>query len=75
MLINKYLKSILTHCQRGLLITFFVKKLDFVKMSGESRDGDNPFPHFSTTIYHHYLPHFTTTIGPVDSKNEDFSPL
>ena len=38
-------------------------------------DGDNPFPHFSTTISHHMLPQFTTHYGHVDSKKGDFSPL
>ena len=38
-------------------------------------DGDNPFPHFSTTISHHMLPQFTTTIGHVGYKKGDFPPL
>jgi len=38
-------------------------------------DGDNPFPHFSTTFSHHTLPQFTTTIGHVGYKKGDFPPL
>ena len=59
----------------GLLITFFVKKLDFVKMSVVLIDGDNPLHHFSPTIYHHCLPLSTTDNGPVDIKNTKKSPL
>jgi hypothetical protein len=65
----------LSYCQGGLLIKKYVKKLDFVKMSGELDDGDNPPHHFSPTIYHHCFPLSTTTIGPVDSKNSKKSPL
>jgi len=68
-------KSILSLCHTHFFIVKYVKKLDFVKMSGERHDGDNPPHHFSPTFYHHVLPQFTTTIGHVDSKNGDFSPL
>ena len=44
-----------------MLITFYVKILDFDKMSVPRHDGDNPFPPFKvptlpkfTTFYHHY---------------------
>lgn len=52
-------------------ITFF----GFVKMSGGVCIGDNPLDTFSPTFPHHCLPHFTTTIGLGNSKNEDFFPL
>ena len=68
-------KSILSLCQVHFFIVKCVKKLDFVKMSGERHDGDNPFPHFSTTISHHMLPQFTTTNGHVGYKKGDFPPL
>jgi hypothetical protein len=32
-----------------MLITFYVKILDFDKMSVSFVDGDNPFPPFNTT--------------------------
>lgn len=58
-------KSNLTYCQDHFLFVNYVKKLDFVKVSVVLDDGDNPFPHFSPTFYHHCLPQFTTTIGHV----------
>jgi hypothetical protein len=68
-------KSILSYRQVHFFIVNYVKKLDFVKMSVVLDDGDNPFPHFSTTFSHHTLPQFTTTIGHVGYKKGDFPPL
>ena len=49
-----------------MLITFYVKFLDFDKMSGLLDDGDNPFPHFSdihsTPLYHLFPPNMVFRI-------------
>jgi hypothetical protein len=57
------------------LIKKYVKKLDFVKMSGVLADGDNPPHHYFPPLYIYFLPHFTTTIGPVAIKNVKKTPL
>ena len=75
MLINNVQKSILSVWQGGFLFVNYVKKLDFVKMSGVLDDGDSPLHYFYPPLYIYFLPQFTTTIGPVTYKKGDFPPL